>query len=100
MKQYNMNKDIIIEMPDKSQWRLKAFFVARDRAEILGNGNPERIHTTLTHTLASNDLLLEWASNHMTWRQIRHYAQRVEPAEENYEDWWAMAHKLVGDKKS
>lgn len=93
-------------MPDDSQWRISANYIAAQRAEYYATGDFEKDktipYTTLfqeemEYALKNDDELVDWASNSMNWSHVKDIATELpsKKKELDFEDKWPNANKEI-----
>lgn len=94
-------------MSDGAIYDIPADIIAEHRAGYFDNNSAEkltyhassiqpRLYSTEKEFALSNDeILIEWATTKMKWKEIEPYAKKVESEDDNYEKEWATAEKKV-----
>jgi hypothetical protein len=90
-----MGKDLVVTMPDGSQWAVDVMIIARHRAAYYA---PREFDGDLWRSLREDTLPLfesdsyevhDWAANNMNWEDARHAAYQIRPAPAvNYQEGW------------
>lgn len=101
-----MNKYLRVEMPDGVMYDIPAEIIAEHRAHFFESSSAEkltyhassiqpRLHRAEKEFALENDeVLIEWASERMEWKDLVNFAKKVEQ-EKNYDKDWKAAPKKV-----
>lgn len=104
-----MKKYLRVEMPDGVMYDIPAEIIAEHRARYFEDSSAEkltyhassiqpRLHRAEKEFALENDeVLIEWASEKMEWKDLKYFAKKVEH-EANYDkDWKTAPKKVVSD---
>lgn len=71
------NLELQVEMRDGSWWNVPASIVATDRAEkiVSSDSDVEHFVKIFTDTLKSEEILIQWAEEMMSWEDVRPLAR-------------------------
>jgi len=96
-----LNKHLIVEMPDGSEWSIPVSWIADNHSEYYA----ERESVTLdeakieTMEIFKDDYeIIDWASNNMDWDDVVDYAEMISEPEVDYDDGWINGEKKVLDE--
>ncbi len=102
-----MAKYLRVQMSDGTMYDIPAEIIAEHRAGYFENNSAEklayhsssvqpRLHLAEKEFALNNDeILIEWASKKMGWKDLEAYAKKVEPETNNNETDWPDAPKKV-----
>jgi len=101
-----MGKYLRVKMPDGSIYDIPAEVIADHRANYFENNSAEKLayHSSSVQprlrlaekefALNNDEVLIDWATNKMDWKDIEKYALKVEP-NNNYEEEWKSVDKQI-----
>lgn len=102
-----MAKYLRVQMPDGMLYDIPAEVIAEHRAGYFENNSAEkltyhassvqpRLHSAEKEFALNNDeVLIEWATSKMTWKDLEPHVKKVETEKTSYEKDWATAPKKV-----
>lgn len=102
-----MTKFLRVQMSDGTMYDIPAEIIAEHRAAYFESNSAEklayhsssvspRLHSMEKDFALNNDeILVEWASRKMTWKDIEPHAVKVEPETNNNDSDWPDAPKTV-----
>jgi hypothetical protein len=96
----NINKFLVIEMEDGSEWAVRVADIAAYRANYYAKKNrlpyPECLVKTMT--LFEDDFEIEdWAANNMNWTDVEDVAQCIQFAQVDMQEGWCNGEKSIRD---
>ncbi len=101
-----MKKYLRVEMPDGAMYDIPAEIIAEHRAQFFESSSAEKLtyHSSSIQprlllaekefALENDEVLIEWASERMEWKDLVNFAKKVEH-EKNYDKDWKTAPKKV-----
>lgn len=103
-----MAKYVRVQMSDGSMYDIPAEIIAEHRAGYFEDNSAEKLayHSSSVQprlivaekefAMNNDDILIEWASNKMTWKDVEPHARRVDPdTDMNEKDWQNAPKKVV-----
>jgi hypothetical protein len=98
------NLELQVEMGDGSWWTVPASVVATDRAERISTTDDiERFVRVFSDTLCSEEILIQWAEEMMTWEGVKPLARLFKdesvPNPSLYDSDWKSGMKQLVKKK-
>ncbi|MDD4297299.1 MAG: hypothetical protein PHC69_10165 [Ruminiclostridium sp.] len=100
-----MEKYLRVKMSDGSMYDIPAEVIADHRANFYENNSAEKLayHSSSVqprlrkaekeYTLNNDEILIEWATNHMDWKDVEKSALKVDLT--NHEEEWKTAEKQI-----
>lgn len=103
-------KSILVTMPDKSVWKVRAETVVVDRAKYYANQEKggrtyEEVFDEEYRTgMSDNDEILDWAANNMDWEDVKFGAKKLPQPEQQltpleFQEGWVNGDKRVVEEK-
>ncbi|HEY8500828.1 MAG TPA: hypothetical protein VIL89_09435 [Clostridia bacterium] len=105
-----MKKVLRVQMSDGNVYEIPALVIAEHRADFFEDNSARKLayHSSsvqprlrsaeIEFALKNDDVLLEWASDRMKWKDLEEHAVKVYPDTESYEKQWAEAPKQIINK--
>lgn len=102
-----MRKYLRVKMSDGALYDIPAEFIAEHRANYYEKNAAKKLayHSSSVQprlssaekefAMNNDEILIDWASNKITWKEIEPHAKRVEPEGDIYEKDWATAPKKI-----
>lgn len=90
-----------VEMDDGSWWEVPAKIIASSRASsivnvITSNEDLEKFLNLFQETIKSEEMLIDWAEERMTWEEVSSFARLVRPPRDtHYQSNWKNGAKQV-----
>lgn len=99
-------KYLIVTMPDNSQWKIPAKFIAEQRAEYYATRDCEKDKSLNYSTVFTEEVkyalkneyeIVDWAENNMNWCDVKDMATELpsKKKELDFEDEWSNVNKEV-----
>lgn len=90
---------LIIRMPDKTEWAVPLWLVANHRAAKLAPPEADLdafMAKEIAYTAKRPDVLLKWAKDNMSWREVEDRARQVRSnPNNNYLEGWETGDSWV-----
>jgi len=102
-----MAKYLRVQMPDGTMYDIPAEIIAEHRAVFFEDNSAEKLsyhsssvqprlhHAEKEFAMNNDEILIEWASRKMKWKDIEAHARKVEPETNNNDKDWPDAPKKV-----
>lgn len=97
----NMAKQLIVTMPDGSEWAVPVRVVAESHAKYYAKnyeGDTDaamKLHTAPLFD-SDADAITDWAENNMNWADVKDWAKQVkEPDCVDFDDGWVNGEKSI-----
>jgi hypothetical protein len=102
-----LKKVLRVQMSDGTVYEIPALIIAEHRADFFEDNSAKKLtyHASsvqprlrsaeIEFALKNDNVLLEWASSRMKWKDLEKHAVKVYPDTQSYEKQWAEAPKQI-----